>query len=256
MSGPTSFQPSTLHNLWRLMPSGPRRRMLAEVAALLAPRIANDGSAPNSDIAASGIAVAGSELSRNSGLGEGARLILRGLETLGVPTWPIDISRYLPAAAASEAPRGEALPPPGVPLLIHVNAPLLPLVLWRMPKALTRDRRVIGFWNWEMPAAPPEWRTGARFAHEVWVSSHFTAQAMDPLLPGRVRVVPFPLAVAPPISTGARSRGIRPAGRDAVPSVLDLAEPRLILRAQKSSGRDRRVPRRVRFEAGSDFCCC
>jgi glycosyltransferase involved in cell wall biosynthesis len=185
------------------MPSGPRRRMLAEVAALLAPRIAGDpraappGTSPlgNSPL---GIAVAG-ELSRNSGLGEGARLTLRGLQALGVPTWPIDISRYLPANGASEPPRDEDMPPAGVPLLIHVNAPLLPLVLWRMPKALTRGRRVIGFWNWEMPEVPPEWRTGARFAHEVWVASQFTAEAVEKFMPGPVRVVPFPLAVAPPL---------------------------------------------------------
>jgi glycosyltransferase involved in cell wall biosynthesis len=34
--------------------------------------------------------------------------------------------------------------------------------------------------------------------HEAWVPSPFTAAAIEPLLPGRVRVVPFPLAVVPP----------------------------------------------------------
>ena len=39
---------------------------------------------------------------------------------------------------------------------------------------------------------------GARFVHEVWVPSDFVAGAVEPLLPGRVRVVPFPLAEARP----------------------------------------------------------
>jgi glycosyltransferase involved in cell wall biosynthesis len=34
--------------------------------------------------------------------------------------------------------------------------------------------------------------------HEIWVPSAFTAAAIGPLLPGRVRIVPHPLAIAPP----------------------------------------------------------
>ena len=144
-----------------------------------------------------GLIVAG-EFGRASGLGEGARLMLRGVEALGVPAWPV----MTPATGRDSAddgvpPTGE--PPAGAPLIVHVNAPMLPLALLRLPRGMARGRRVIGYWAWELPTLPPTWREGARFVHEVWVPSHFTRAAIETLLPGRVRVVPHPLALAPPV---------------------------------------------------------
>jgi glycosyltransferase involved in cell wall biosynthesis len=188
-----AFRPTVLHRLWRLLPARSRRRASAELAALLAPRI-DRGMPP----AQRGVAVAG-ELSRISGLGEGARLMLRGLEWLHVANWAMDVSGHLPAAGPDARMAAGVLPPAGAPLVIHVNAPLLPLVLLRLPRGFLRGRRVVGYWNWELPELPADWRAGARFVHEVWVASPFTAAAVEKLLPGRVREVPFPLAVAPPL---------------------------------------------------------
>ena len=187
-----AFRPNLWHRLWRMLPAQQRRRMLGEVAAMLAPRI--ERSMPP---ARHGLVVAG-ELSRMSGLGEGARLMLRGLEWLGVANWAMDVGAYLPAAEPGPRAAPGPAPPDDAPLVIHVNAPLLPLVLLRLPRTLVRGRRVIGYWAWELPQVPPDWRVGARFVHEVWVPSPFTAAAIEPLLPGRVRVVPHPLAIADP----------------------------------------------------------
>ena len=187
-----AFHLSPLHRLWRLFPARQRRWLLTEATALVAPQI--DRTPPP---AHDGVAVAG-ELSRPSGHGEGARLMLRALEGLGIPAWPIDVSAFLPGAMSGlEEPFGAA-PPASVPLVLHVNPPLLPLVLLRLPRGLVRRRRVIGYWSWELPVAPPDWRIGARFVHDLWVPSPFTAAALEPLIPGRVRVVPHPLAVVPP----------------------------------------------------------
>ncbi len=167
-----------LHRLWRGLPPGARRRMLTEATALLAPR--PDRPAP---AARAGIAVAG-ELDRPSGLGEGARLMLHGLEALGVPAWPVR--------------RGGPVPPGGAPLILHVNAPQVPLALLQLGRGVLRGRRVIGYWAWELPVVPESWRAGLAFVHEVWAPSRFTAAALEPLLPGRVRVVPHPVAAHPP----------------------------------------------------------
>ena len=154
---------------------------MLRAAALLAPR--PDRVPPP---VREGVIVVG-ELARASGLGEGARLVLAGLAALGVPAW---------------TDAGEA--PPGAALLLHVNAPQVPLALSRLGRRAVRGRRVIGFWNWELPAADPDWRIAAPFVHEVWVASRFTAAALEPLTPafmgrGRVRVVPYPLALRPPV---------------------------------------------------------
>ncbi len=75
-----------MHRLWRSLPQDARRRWLIQASAWLAPR--PDQPAPP---ARAGLAVAG-ELDRASGLGQGARLMLHGLETLGVPVelGPVD----------------------------------------------------------------------------------------------------------------------------------------------------------------------
>ena len=128
------------------------------------------------------------DLAQATGLGEAARLMLRGLQGCGVDCWPLDL-----------AAKKISLPPPGVPLVLHVNAPMLPAALLRLPRVLLPGRRVIGYWAWELPVMPVEWRAALRFVHEVWVPSRFTATAIETVAPGRVRVVPPPLGVLPPL---------------------------------------------------------
>ena len=166
--------------------------MLARAAALVAPRPEQPPPA-----AQAGLVVAG-ELDRASGLGEGARLMLAGLAELGVPGWPLRAGLRVPGDAADMAIPEPGPLPPHVPLVLHVNAPHVPAALLRMPRSITRGRRVIGMWAWELPVAPPGWAVGTRFVHEVWAPSRFTAAALEPLLPGRVRVVPYCVASQPP----------------------------------------------------------
>jgi len=193
MSHAVPFVPTLAHRLWRLLPSTARRVALAHMTALLAPR--PDRVPPWAEY---GLAVAG-ELSQPSGLGEGARLMIRAARTLGHPVWALDVPPPVGGKPISPAAdRAPALPAPSAPLILHVNAPHMPLALLRLPRALVRGRPVVGYWAWELPTVPPEWRAGARFAHEIWVPSRFTAAALEPLLPGRVRVVPPALAASPP----------------------------------------------------------
>jgi glycosyltransferase involved in cell wall biosynthesis len=177
------------------LPAQQRRRLLTRATALMAPRPDAAPSAPGQ-----GIVVAG-ELQRASGMGEGARLILRALAALGVSAWAVDAGSVAGTDDLTDQPDPAidgALPADGAPLLLHVNAPQLPLALVRLPRGLLKGRRVIGYWTWELPEVPEDWRTGVPFVHEAWVPSRFTQAAIESLLPGRVRVVPYPLALSPP----------------------------------------------------------
>ena len=170
-----------MRQLNRLLPARLRRRAFTAATSLIAPR--PDREPPP---AQRGVAVAG-DLSMATGLGEAARLMLRGLQCCGVDTWAFDMA----------APHNE-LPPPGVPLVIHVNAPMLPYALLRLPRALVRGRRIIGYWAWELPTVPPDWHAALRCVHEIWVPSRFTAAAIETIAPGRVRVVVPPLGALLP----------------------------------------------------------
>ena len=185
-----------LHRLWRSLPADARRRWLARGTALVAPR--PDRIPPP---ARHGMVVAG-ELGRASGLGEGARLMVAGLAELGVPGWPLRAGLRLPGEIDDIPVADHGPPPPGAPLVLHVNAPHVAAALLRLPRGFLRGRRIIGCWAWELPVAPPGWATGVPFVHEVWVPSRFTAAAIEPLLPGRVRVVPYCVASRPPAPSG------------------------------------------------------
>jgi glycosyltransferase involved in cell wall biosynthesis len=194
-----SFAPSVTHAVWRGLPAGLRRRLFAQATGWAAPK-------PSLRLgpAAAGIAIAG-EFSRASGLGEGARLMAEAAKRLDIPVWTIDLPPPIDSRPEVEVTPSE-IPPLGVPLVLHVNAPMLPLALLRLPDRVTRNRTIIGYWAWEMPQVPPEWRPAAACVSQVWVPSRFTAAALQPLAPGRIRIVPPPLAIVPPVaSTAVRS---------------------------------------------------
>lgn len=181
-----------VHRVWRALPPGLRRLAFARAAAWLSPR--PDQPPP---AARGGVAVGG-ELSRASGLGEGGRLMLSALASLGVPAWSFNAGVAVPGAAVADGRWPEAGLPPGVPLVLHVNAPTLPGALLRLPRGALRGRRVVGYWAWELPTVPANWHPAAPFVHEIWVPSRFTAAALESLAPGRVRVVPHAVGAAPP----------------------------------------------------------
>ncbi len=200
---------SLLHRVWRQLPAGPRRALVRGVTTAMAPR--PDAVPPP---AGAGMALLG-EFARPSGLGMGVRLVHQALGGMGVPALALDVD-------TGRAP----LPPPGMPLMLHVNPPSLPLALLRQDRALLRGRRVVGMWNWELPVVPDAWRDGFRFVHEVWVTSRFTAEAMAVVMPAgmQVRVVNYPLAVAPPVPAvmGREAFGL-PAGAVVVLVSFNLA---------------------------------
>jgi glycosyltransferase involved in cell wall biosynthesis len=174
------------------MPPGPRRHALAQTTAWLTPRPA---AAPITN----GLAIAG-EFSRASGLGEGARLMARAAEALGIPVWRIDIPDPVPRPGRQPPHIQE--PPPGVPpeapLVLHVNAPMLPLALLRLPRRIRANRRIIGYWAWELMDIPAAWHPALPCVNHIWTPSGFTATALEPLKPGQITAVPPALGLLPP----------------------------------------------------------
>ncbi len=138
-------------------------------------------------------------MSAANGLGESARNLCAAMSQLGVNVSGMALG--LPGLTdmpATTLPKGAAL-------LAVVNAPFLPAAISRLGRGALRARPVVGYWAWELPVTPPEWRLGARFVHEIWAPSAFCAAAFEPLKPGRVRVVPLPLAATPLSISGTRT---------------------------------------------------
>lgn len=112
--------------------------------------------------------------------------MVRALREMNIPCATWDIDRRVLAGDRTG---------PGAPLVMHVNAPMLPYARLFMPRTLRTGRRVIGYWAWELPVVPQTWRHARRHVHEIWAPSRFTAQALRSL--GRpVRVVEHPVGLA------------------------------------------------------------
>lgn len=179
--------------LWRCLPRGLRRTAMTRVSAALAPK--PDRIPPaRSD----GVIVAG-EIAGASGLAESARILHQVIADHGFSrgTLPLGLPGFV------DMPQTTL--PPGPALLAVVNAPILPPALLRLSRTALKGRRVIGFWAWELPAAPAGWAEGAKFVHEIWAPSRFTAAALEPLAPGRVSVVPYPIAATDLPAEGSRA---------------------------------------------------
>jgi glycosyltransferase involved in cell wall biosynthesis len=198
------------HNTWRALPRALRRSALSSIASRLAPR---PGPPP---AFSQGIIVAG-DIAGENGLAASARILHEALSSHGLA------DQKIPLGLPGITPAFRGTLPKTAALLAVVNAPILPAALLRAPSDLLRHRRVIGMWAWELPVVPRSWHHGANFVHEVWAPSPFTAQALEAAAPGRVRIVPYPLAaVALPVA-GTRADFGLPEQKLIVLTALNLA---------------------------------
>jgi len=155
---------------WQALPRGLRREALFTLQAALAPRPDQpmpDGHGP--------VAVAGF-LSAPTGFGEAARQLVLVLRAAGLAPLEIDLTAPL---RQGEAPPPRPVPPGPGTLLVQVNAPMLPWALRVLGRDAIAGKRVVGVWNWELPAVPPDWDRGYRFVHAIWACSRFTAAALQ-----------------------------------------------------------------------------
>jgi glycosyltransferase involved in cell wall biosynthesis len=197
---------------WRCLPRGLRRAAMTRLSAALAAR--PDAVPP---ARSQGVIVAG-EMAGASGLAESARILHQVIADNGLErgALPLGLPGFVDMPAQPELA-------PGAALLAVVNAPILPPSLLRLPRGALRGRKVIGFWAWELPFAPPLWEEGAKFVHEIWAPSRFTADALEGLAPGRVRVVPYPLAAVKLPAEGSRADFGLPDGVFIVTTIFNLA---------------------------------
>jgi hypothetical protein len=121
---------------------------------------------------------------------------------------------------------------------------MLAYALLRLPRALVRGRRFIGYRARELPTVPPDWRVGLRLVHGIWVPSPPTATAIRTIAPGCMRVVP-PLLCALALTRASLDRiCIRLAGGAVI--VLTSFNLVALFERKASAGGYRRGPHCVR----------
>lgn len=178
--------------IWQRLPYGLRRAALFHASSWAAPR-------PQPGTEAGGPIIVAGALRTASGLGRVTRVVFDALRAAGEDVVALDITRALRQADDLPPPAdpGVARPGPGR-LILCVNGPLTGLALLAVGRRLAAGKHVIGLWNWELPAMPPDWRLGVGLVHEIWVSSRFTADAVRPIARDRpVAVIDYPICLEP-----------------------------------------------------------
>lgn len=180
---------SLIHrHVWGRLPRGMRREALFTAMRMIAPR-------PAPDATASGPVYVAGVLRTASGLGQAARLAYSALHAQGVDVRGVDLTAALMQSVDTDFAfrDGAHETGPGV-VLLHVNGPVTPMAMARLGRRFVDGKRIIGYWAWELPVVPRDWRHGVPFVNDVWTLSEFTADALAPMLGYRPPVVAIPCA--------------------------------------------------------------
>jgi glycosyltransferase involved in cell wall biosynthesis len=185
---PTSPK-DTARAVWRCIPPGLRRSLLFGTTRLAAPAARLPGPP-----AAEPIVIVG-PISSATGLGESARLAIRTFRGHGLDVRGVDVSAVMLGGDPAE-PVDLGPPVPSGPgtVILHVNAPLAPLALLMIGRFALRGKRIIGYFNWELPDLPVDWIAALDHVHEIWVPSRFNAEAFRRHTSRPVHVVAHPVA--------------------------------------------------------------
>lgn len=177
--------------VWQKLPRGMRRAALFAATRIAAPH-------PDPHARPKGPVIVVGCLRSATGLGEAARLAYMALQATGFDVRGIDVSGTLmqPADRPDFTFRDGRDCRGSATLLVHVNAPLMPLCFLALGARFLAEKYVVGCWSWELPVIPRDWTIGESFVHEIWTPSRFTAEAVRARIPERpVRVAPHPVAL-------------------------------------------------------------
>lgn len=133
-----------------------------------------------------------------SGIGESARLCARRLEQSGLEVIRLDLSALFEQVELGSS-QTEPLCLPNTQectLIVHLNAPELDAVLFRLRQQIKPRWRIIAYWAWELSLLPPNWRGVTRHLTEIWTPSEFVSEVVRGVVD--VPVVTVPHGVAAP----------------------------------------------------------
>jgi glycosyltransferase involved in cell wall biosynthesis len=205
----------------RLAPQGLRQALMPLRLKLMERTLARAVATPEPDLQAGDLVVSGL-FNMSKGVSRAAHLTAQGIAAAGWPLTAHDIEPVLKAGPGSR----KTLPfvRAGGAWIAHINAPEALLALTSLSPDAWRGRTRIGYWAYELPAAPAAWGRVARAFHEIWAPSVFAAEAMRAAGARSVRVVPHPAHL-----------GERPT-REAMSRWADLKGGRLLILAMGEVG--------------------
>lgn len=195
-----------LKTLWKHSPSWFRRLVITVLSWRIGP---HDPQGPEQPLYVLGA------FASSSGLAEGARLYAQARHREGKEVICLDITHAMQQRA--DFPQGlegviafderQQLARPGT-VVIHANPPQFQLALLRLGRDFLHNKRIIGYWAWEVETLPSIWIQGLRLLDGVEVPSRFVQNAIQRHTSRPVRVMPHEVASPPLRKTSFMEDGI------------------------------------------------
>ncbi len=129
-------------------------------------------------------------LAKQNGISRGAYLQWQALRAIGVQADLVD------ATAALRNPLFRLKHEPASAYIFHSGGPQTASLIGSMLPAAARAYR-IGYWAWELPDPPQDWRNCDETVHEIWTPSRFSRESLIRLLRKPIEVVPHYLPETP-----------------------------------------------------------
>ena len=127
------------------------------------------------------------------GVGETARQVVAALERADMPVATVGLSAS--ASRQEHEYETDAVRPTFPVNLICVNADMLPTFAERAGPGFFFDRYTIGLWWWETSEFPERFSRAFEPVDEVWVGSHFVADAISAVSPVPVVKMTMPVSM-------------------------------------------------------------
>jgi glycosyltransferase involved in cell wall biosynthesis len=121
-------------------------------------------------------------LERHNGIAQGARLQHAALLKAGHDVELLD------ATAALRNPFARTPHRPATAYVFHCGGPQTAPLMQAVLPAASRAWR-IGYWAWELPDPPAEWRASQSVVNEIWTPSRFAAESLGKMFDCPIHVV-------------------------------------------------------------------
>ena len=137
----------------------------------------------------------------SSGLAQGARLYANKKQKDGARVICVDVTASMVQCVDFPLPDGVlsleqacALPDSGT-VVIHANPPQFQLVICKLGKQFLANKRIVGYWAWELEEIPSVWVQALEYVDAVEVPSSFVRDAVGRHTSKPVTVVPHEVLV-------------------------------------------------------------
>lgn len=137
-----------------------------------------------------------------TGVGESCRLAAKAYDKVDIPFGIINYDVGNPARSTDISWKHKESNSAAYNVnIFHVNADQMPVVFANLGEDLFSSRYNIGYWHWELPDFPDEWKSSFNCVNEIWVPSQFIVDCISAKSPVPVVRIPHGIELILPTGT-------------------------------------------------------